>query len=97
MSAYRSSRQEKRSRFLKSILDRRSASVYGLVLLTVLGVIGYAQILPNLLVVPIIVGVVVYEFQKRLDQGVPLLQLTALIAVLQWLLGPVLAYNNDYQ
>jgi len=97
MSAYRSSRQEKRSRFLKAILDRRSASVYGLVLLTVLGVIGYAQILPNLLIVPIIVGVVVYEFQKRLDQGVPLLQLTALIAVLQWLLGPVLAYNNDYQ
>ncbi len=97
MSVYRTSRQQQRSRFLKSILDRRSASVYGLVLLTVLGVIGYAQVLPNLLVVPIITAVVVYEFQKRLDQGVPLLQLTALIAVLQWLLGPVLAYNNDYQ
>lgn len=84
-------------RLLRVILDRRSASVFGLVLLTVLGTIGATQILPNLPVVLVIVSIVVYEFQKRLDQGVPLLQLTALIAVLQWLLGPTLAYSNDYQ
>ena len=97
MSVFQSSQQQRRAHLLRNILDRRSASLYGLVLLTVLAVVGHAQILPNLLVVLIIVSVVVYEFQKRLDQGVPLLQLTALIAVLQWLLGPVLAYNSDYE
>ena len=97
MSVYRSSRQQQRSRLLNAMLDRRSASVYGLVLLVVLGVVGYAQVVSNLLLVSVIVVVVVYEFQKRLDQGVPLLQLTSLIAVLQWLLGPALAYNSDYQ
>jgi hypothetical protein len=97
MSVFQASRQQRRSHLLKTILDRRSASTYGLVLLTGIGVVGHTQVLPNLLLVLIVVFVVVYEFQKRLDQGVPLLQLTAMIAVLQWLLGPALAYNSEYE
>lgn len=91
------SRTRSRSGVLRYFLDRRSISVYGTVLLVVVGLMGGTQLLPNLLLVPIVLAVVAYEFQKRLDQGVPLLQLTGLIAVLQWLVGPVLAYNLDYQ
>lgn len=97
MSAYLPSGKSRRRTLLRQILDRRSASVYGLVLMTVIGLLGSTQAFPNLLLVPIVLVVAVYEFQKRLDQGVPLLQLTSLIAVIQWLVGPLLAYNNDYQ
>ena len=97
MSSSRASANPRRRALLQYMLDRRSASVYGLVLLTVVGLLGATQAISNLLLVPVVLAVVVYEFQKRLDQGVPLLQLTSLIAVLQWLVGPVLAYNNDYE
>jgi len=86
-----------RRRFLQSILEQRSASTYGLVLVVVAGLLGATQAISNILTVTVVAAVVIYEFQKRLDQGVPLLQLTALIATMQWLVGPVLAYNNDYQ
>lgn len=38
----------------------------------------------------------VFDFQKRLDDGLPLVQVAGLIAVLQWVVGPVLAYRTDY-
>jgi len=97
MSLSRASSATRRKALFQYVLDRRSISVYGTVLLVVVGLLGSTQLLPNLLLVPIVLGVVAYEFQKRLDQGVPLLQLTGLISVLQWLVGPVLAYNLDYQ
>ena len=86
-----------RRRLLSVLLDRRSASVYGLVTIFACGLIGIAQALPNELLVAPITLIVLYEFQKRLDQGVPLLQLTALIATLQWLVGPLLNYNTPYE
>jgi hypothetical protein len=62
-----------------------------------IGVLGATQIIPNELTVGAVMLIVMYEFQKRLDQGVPLLQLTALIATLQWLVGPVLNFNTTYE
>ncbi len=62
-----------------------------------MGMLGYAQALPNSILVAPILLVIVYEFQKRLDQGVPLLQLTSLLAVLQWLVGPALNYSINFE
>lgn len=93
--ASQSFRGQSRNSLLRLILEKQSASLYGLVLVALCGLLGMTQAIANELLVPVIVLVVMYEFQKRLDQGVPLLQLTALIAVLQWLLGPVLAYNSS--
>ena len=87
----------RRRAFLKQILQKQSASVYGLALIAMAGLIGWTQLLPNGPLVTVVLCVVLYEFQKRLDQGVPLLQLTAVIATLQWLLGPILAYNSSYE
>lgn len=89
-------RGHSRNSLLRLILEKQSASLYGLVLVALCGLLGMTQAIANELLVPVVVLVVMYEFQKRLDQGVPLLQLTALIAVLQWLLGPVLAYNTEF-
>jgi hypothetical protein len=86
-----------RNQFLRLITERRSASAYGLVVIAVCGLLGGLQTLPNGPLVTAVALIAVYEFQKRLDQGVPLLQLTALIAVLQWLVGPVLNYSSDYE
>ncbi len=82
---------------MRAILEKQSASLYGLLAVFACGFLGMIQIIPNELLVGIVVLVVIYEFQKRLDQGVPLLQLTALIAVLQWLLGPLMSYNSEYE
>ena len=78
--------------WLRSVLEKRSGSGVGIVAIVLLGFLGFTQIFPNgLLVYPILL-IIGYEFQKRLDQGVPLLQLTSLSAVLQWLVGPVRRY-----
>ncbi len=82
---------------MKHALESRSASALGLILVVVMGFLGFAQAASTL---PISIGIlviVIYEFQKRLDQGVPLLQLTALIAVLQWLFGPALNYSTTLE
>lgn len=86
-----------RNQFLRLITERRSASAYGLVVIATCGILGISQVLPNGFLVAVVALIATYEFQKRLDQGVPLLQLTALIAVLQWLVGPLLNYSSEYE
>jgi hypothetical protein len=87
----------RRQQFLRAILEKRSASVYGLTTVLFCGLLGVTQVFPNELIVGLVTLIVIYEFQKRLDQGVPLLQLTALIATLQWLVGPIMNYNTPYE
>ena len=87
----------RRRRLLATLLDRRSASVYGVATILACGLLGIPQTLPNEILVAVVFLIVMYEFQKRLDQGVPLLQLTALIASMQWLVGPIVNYNTPYE
>jgi hypothetical protein len=86
-----------RSRFqwLRHALEKRSASGAGMVGVVVLGFLGAVQMVPNSAIVWTILAIILYEFQKRLDQGVPLLQLTSVIAVMQWLIGPHLNYSSN--
>lgn len=65
----------------------------GLIFVVICGALGAMQVISNEALVLGITGVVAFEFQKQLDKGVPLLQLTCLIATLQWLVGPILSYN----
>jgi hypothetical protein len=97
MNFSRSTTKSGRRQFLKAILEQRSASVYGLVAVFFTGILGATQIIPNELSVGVVALIVIYEFQKRLDQGIPLLQLTAVIATLQWLVGPILNFNTPYE
>ncbi|MGV2336589.1 MAG UNVERIFIED_CONTAM: hypothetical protein LVR18_21615 [Planctomycetaceae bacterium] len=97
MNLSRSSTSSRRRQYLRAIFEKRSASVYGLMTVFFCGLLGATQILPNELTVGVVALIVIYEFQKRLDQGVPLLQLTALIATLQWLVGPIMNYNTPYE
>ena len=78
----------------KLLTDR--TSLYRLISLVVLGLLGWTQLVPNLWLVPMATLLVAIEFLERIDCGLPLIQLTALIAVLQWLLGPLLVYQSDY-
>jgi hypothetical protein len=89
----------KKGRFgwMRTALERRSISTAGVVLIVISGALGFTQVIPNGALVSLILLVVTYEFQKRLDQGVPLMQVTSLLAVLQWLVGPVLNYGSGYQ
>jgi len=90
-----------RRSWVRYVLERRSASALGLILIVAIGLIGWAQpaAFPNGFASLIVMAIVLYEFQKRLDQGVPLIQLTAVIAVVQWLVGPALSYgfNATYE
>jgi hypothetical protein len=93
MSDQLRSRQQ-RFAWIRSAIEHRSASAFGIILVVVLGLIGAVQGLTNGFIIFVVTSVIVFEFQKRLDQGVPLLQLTSLIAVLQWLVGPLLSYSS---
>ena len=66
-----------------------------LCLIVGIGVLGYAQVLSNVILVLGLMGVVLYEFQKRIDQGLPLMQMAALVGVLQWTIGPLLACRTS--
>lgn len=75
-------------------MHHRSASVIGIVVIVIMGFIGAAQLAPNAFLIIAMAGIVIFEFQKHLDDGVPLLELTSLFAVLQWLAGPLLSYTS---
>jgi len=85
-----------RLRWLRHVLENRGASTIALMLMVLIGFMGWTQVLPNQASVIVILSVIIFEFQRRLDQGIPLLQLTCLIAVLQWLVGPVMNYASTY-
>ena len=86
-----------RGRFGRLIdaLEARGASAYSLGLILLCGLGGYLNLGVNGIFVLILIGVLFFEFQKRLDQGLPLMQMAALLAGFQWCLGPFLAYSTD--
>lgn len=75
-------------------LEERGANGASLLLVLLIGVVGLLQVLPNTSLVLGLLAVVFYEFQKRLDQGLPLMQVAALLAVLQWTVGPLLSFTT---
>ena len=95
MSA-RPNQRKRRLAWIRYALETRGASSHGLILVVLMGFLGAAQILPNFSLNVGLLLIVAFEFQKRMDQGVPLLQLTSLIAVLQWLVGPTINYATAY-
>ena len=80
---------------IQAALEGRGAGLVSLILVAVVGIGGYTQSGPNGFWVLLFLGVVVFEFQKRIDQGLPLMQIAALLAVLQWIVGPFLAYGTE--
>jgi hypothetical protein len=79
----------------QAALESRGAHPISLLILSIVGLVGYAQSSYTGLLTLVIAGVAVYELVKRLDQGLPLMQIAALLAVMQWNVGPWLAYNID--
>lgn len=77
-------------------LEERGAGATSLGLVALVGLLGVVQVASNAPLVLVLLGVVFYEFQKRLDQGLPLMQVAALLGVLQWTLGPLLSYNTGW-
>ena len=86
----------KANRVWKPQLENRGAHPVSLLIVALVGWLGYTTgILFETTLIVIMTGVVVYEFVKRLDQGLPLMQVAALLAVMQWLVGPWLSYYVD--
>jgi hypothetical protein len=84
-----------RCKISQSPLESRGAHPISLLILGIVGFVGYGQSAYVGLLILVISGVTVYELVKRMDQGLPLMQVTALLAVLQWIVGPWLSYNID--
>lgn len=78
-------------------LEPRGAHHVSLATLVVIGLLGYKGIPFNGILVLVMFGVTLYEFIKRMDQGLPLMQVAALLSVLQWIVGPWLTYNIDME
>ena len=74
-------------------MSRGGASMWTRYAILICGLAGYvAGSAPEILVGIMLVGVLL-EFARRLDQGLPLMQLAAVLAVLQWLVGPAISYR----
>lgn len=80
----------------KDKLEKRGAHLTTLLIIILCGWLGYTGMLTDGFLIVVMTGVVIYEFVKRMDQGLPLMQVAALLAVLQWLVGPWLTYHVDF-
>lgn len=58
-----------------------------------LGFFGAGQFLPNAMIVWPIFAVVAFAFAREIDRGIPIELIGALLAAVQWLLGPLLSYR----
>jgi hypothetical protein len=76
-------------------LARRGAGLGSLIIIGFVGFLGYTQLLSNVFLVLVLLGVVLYEFERRIDHGLPLMQMAALMGVMQWTLGPLLAFQTS--
>ena len=83
-----------RGRLLRGLrfFEQLGASYASVAYLLVLGFLGYFQAISNPPLVAVIAIVTFGELIRRIDTGIPILQITAIIAVLQWLIGPVLYF-----
>lgn len=59
--------------------------------------LGYFQTNANWILISVLVGVLLFEFVQRLDLGIPLMHIAALLAALQWLVGPIWFYHGDLE
>ena len=75
-------------------LENRNAHPVSLLILVIIGLLGYNGV-SFVGILALMLGVTMFEFVKRMDQGLPLLHVAALIAVLQWVVGAWLTYNVD--
>jgi hypothetical protein len=73
---------------------RAEASYY--LLLALFGILGYLQWFPNLVLIGGISFVVLRRFWNEVEKGVPLMPVASLLAVLQWLIGPLSFYSGSY-
>ena len=80
---------------LRRLFLERTSSFVGLFILISLGVAGGIGALPVTFVVWTLAVLVCFDFQREMDRGVPFVHLASLVAVLQWLVGPWLAYRTE--
>ena len=73
-------------------LEKRGLSSTSVVLLLLSAIVGYMHLTHPTIPSLCVLAVVMTEFIRRMDRGIPLMQITATIAALQWLLGPILSY-----
>lgn len=66
-----------------------------MVLLVAAGIAGYFQMMPNALLALVATVSIFFWVFLTLDEGLPLSGLAALLAALQWLAGPALAFSTE--
>ncbi len=82
-------------RQLRRFFLQRSASLLSAACIVLTGVAVALRILPDAPAAFFLTGVVLVEFIRHMDRGVPYVQLAGLVATLQWVLGPALGYDSE--
>ncbi len=78
------------------LLEARGITSPTIAILAVIGLLGYFQVVHNGFAALAVLLIVMSEFVRRMDRGIPLMQITAVIATLQWLIGPSITYYLGY-
>lgn len=79
-------------KLLASVLQRALSSQGSLGLILIIGLVGHFQIFSNLFLVTVLAVISFKELYQKVSNGLPLLELANLVAVLQWTIGPALSY-----
>jgi hypothetical protein len=84
-----------------SVIPKQSIVVSGgrrvlLVLLCLTGFLGYFSVGSETILLGVVACLVTFELLNKMNQGFPLVQIIAFVAVIQWLIGPWLTYNLKF-
>jgi len=85
-----------RQNSLKLSLKQHLQDKWHILTICLIGFFGYFGLLSPEILGTMLFGLVLYNFQKGIDEGLPLVQLVCILATLQWVIGPILAYNADW-
>lgn len=83
-----------RWRSLRQYFVQQAVSIFAGVTLVLCGIISALRMIPDSFVVAVVSTVVFIEFIRKMDRGVPFVHLAAIVAILQWLIGPLFGYES---
>ena len=81
-------------RSLRQYFVQQAVSIFAGVALVLCGIIAALRVISDSFVVAVVSAVVFIEFIRKMDRGVPFVHLAAVVAVLQWLVGPLFGYES---
>ena len=90
------SHMRRRQSALPTKQNRWVSRYYESIIMMVIAILGFKEIVPHGWLAVLMLFVVVFRLYRKIDHTLTILELTALIMILQCIIGPLLMYQSNY-